>query len=141
MRTAPLWRVALLVLMFCLLMVFWLGFLAGRASAQEPQHHHHPYHEDFYSRWKQPGTELSCCNARIDIDGSEVGDCEPAKAGLRRGADGEAHWFAWLRQETTWIEVPDAKIIHERNPNIFDGHLCWAPQDGVLCFVPPDTGG
>jgi len=22
-----------------------------------------------------------------------------------------------------------------------DAHICWTPARGVLCFLPPDTGG
>ena len=22
-----------------------------------------------------------------------------------------------------------------------DAHLCWTPDNGVMCFSPPDTGG
>jgi hypothetical protein len=98
---------------------------------------HHPLHHDFYRHWKQPGTNTSCCDARIERrDGSEVGDCEPTKAELRNG-----DWYAWVRQTQSWILIPDAKIIREKNPNIFDAHLCWKPWTGVICFVPPSTGG
>ena len=112
--------------------------IAGPAAAQE---HHHPLHRDFYRHWKQPGTETSCCDARVEVDGVERGDCEPVGAEPRRGADGQAHWFAWLRQESRWLEIPDERVIRERNPGGQDGHLCWTPARGVLCFVPPDTGG
>ena len=60
----------------------------------------------------------------------------PARAEIRAGA-----WWAWLRQETRWLPIPDAKLIRERNPSGQDAHLCWTPARGVLCFLPPDTGG
>ncbi len=72
----------------------------------------------------------SCCNARIaSPNGVEVGDCEPTEARLpHRGP---------------FIEVPDAKILREHNPTQggTDGHLCWTPANGVMCFVPPFGGG
>jgi len=104
------------------------------------QEHHHPLHQDFYRTWKQPGSSASCCDARVTRDGREIGDCEPTQAELRRNRDGAVQWFAWLRQESRWVEVPDERIIRERNPSTFDAHLCWN-YGQVLCFVPPDTGG
>jgi hypothetical protein len=106
--------------------------LCATAQAQD----HHPLHRDFYMHWKQPGTNIGCCQARINHGWGETGDCEPTKAEVRNG-----QWHAWLRQESRWLPIPDGKIIRERNPNVFDAHLCWTPHQGVLCFVPPDTGG
>ena len=107
-----------------------LGY--GIAKAQD----HHPLHRDFYRQWLQPGTNKSCCNARVMAWGQEIGDCEPTQAEVRAG-----QWYAWLRQEGRWLPIPDHRILRERNPNIFDGHLCWRPEEGVICFVPPNTGG
>jgi len=104
---------------------------AARSAAQD----HHEFHRDFYRHWMQPGTNVSCCDARVMKDGREVGDCEPTRAEIRKGA-----WWAWLRQESRWVEVPDARIIRERSPNVTDAHLCWN-YGQVLCFVPPATGG
>jgi hypothetical protein len=75
-------------------------------------------------------------NARIETDGRETGDCEPTQARVRDG-----HWEAWVRQIGRWQKIPDEKIISQRNPSIFDAHLCWTPWRGTICFVPPDTGG
>lgn len=106
----------------------------GRAWAQD----HHPAHRDFYRQWMQPGVDppASCCNARIEKDGQEVGDCEPTRAEVIAG-----DWWAYLRQENRYIRIPNAKLIRERNPSGQDAHLCWTPASGVLCFSPPDTGG
>ncbi|MFN4017502.1 MAG: hypothetical protein ACK4JB_19335 [Reyranella sp.] len=118
----------------CALVLFALAALsAGVALAQQP--HHHEFHQDFYRHWKQPGTGVSCCDARVTRDGQEIGDCEPTRAEIRAGT-----WWAWLRQESRWIEIPDARIIREHSPNVTDAHLCWN-YGRVLCFVPPATGG
>ncbi len=105
----------------------------AKARAQD----HHPAHRDFYLKWTQPGVDppVSCCSARIEANGLEVGDCEPTRAEIRAG-----QWWAWLRQESRWIEIPDGKVLRERNPNGRDAHLCWS-GGRVLCFVPEDTGG
>jgi len=98
---------------------------------------HAQFHRDFYRFWREPGNpNASCCNARIEADGRESGDCEPTKARVRDG-----HWEAWVRQIGRWQKIPDEKIIKQPNPNIFDAHLCWTPWRGTICFVPPDTGG
>lgn len=99
------------------------------------QDHHHPLHKDFYQKWMRPGTNISCCQARVEKDGVETGDCEPTDAKIIDG-----NWWAYLRQENRYIQIPDAKIIRERNPNVTDAHLCWS-YGMVHCFVPPDTGG
>lgn len=118
-----LWRAIILTALF-----------TAPAAAQSP---HHPLHLDFYRLWLQPGTNISCCNARVERDGVETGDCEPVKAEVRGG-----NWWAWLRQESRWLEVPDSRILRERNPEIGgqQGHLCYS-YGRVLCFVPPDAGG
>lgn len=111
-----------------------LCFLTYKATAQD---HHHPLHRDFYQHWRDPSNpQISCCNARIEKDGQEIGDCEPSKAEVRNGA-----WYVWIRQTGEWLQVPDAKVLRERNPNGQDAHICWTPLRGVICFVPPDTGG
>ena len=116
-----------------ILLLFVIGFIGTpRARAED----HHPLHKDFYQHWKEPGTTASCCNARIEKDGTESGDCEPTQAEIRKG-----NWYAWVRQKNDWVRIPDEKIIREPNPNIFDAHHCWTPSRGTICFKPPDTGG
>lgn len=116
--------------------LFAIVLIVGCASARAQDHH--PLHRDFYRHWKAPDNPTaSCCDARMAGPfGGEIGDCEPTQA---RVVDGR--WQAWVRQTGVWIAVPDEKIIREPNPNIFDAHLCWTPQRGVICFKPPDTGG
>lgn len=121
----------------CALVLFALAFTAASVAWAQTGHNHdhHEFHRDFYRHWKQPGTGVSCCDARVTRDGQEVGDCEPTRAEIRAGA-----WWAWLRQESRWVQIPDARIIRERSPNVTDAHLCWN-YGQVLCFVPPATGG
>lgn len=110
-----------------------LALLAPRAFGQDGHERWHQY----YRTWMQPGTTISCCNARVNTYGVEHGDCEPTRAEIRNG-----HWYAWERFAGEWLLMPDDKILRERNPSGEEGHLCfnkWTKQ--VLCFVPPDTGG
>jgi hypothetical protein len=125
-------RWAALMLAMIALGLVALGY--GIAKAQSP--HHHPLHRDFYRNWLQPGTNKSCCNARVMAWGQEIGDCEPTQAEVRNG-----DWYAWNRLTGSWLRIPDSRILREPNPNIFDAHLCWTKESGVICFVPPATGG
>lgn len=113
--------------------VLLIGALISDAWPQD----HHPLHRDFYMNWKQPGTSVSCCNARIETNGVETGDCEPTDAKLVNG-----RWMVWIRQLNDWLPGDD-KIIRERNPTV-DGtsaHVCWTRASGIMCFVPPFGGG
>lgn len=126
-----------------MLAVLMIAFASTpRARAQDeaehkPTDHHHPFHKDFYAKWKEPGNpNASCCNARIEQDGHETGDCEPSKAEVRNG-----DWYVWIKQVKKWERVDDNQIVRDPNPNIFDAHVCWTQSRGIICFKPPDTGG
>lgn len=112
----------------------WLPPSCAPAFAQTAHDAGHAeHHEDKYRHWMQPGGLASCCNEKKTVDGRTTGDCYPTKA---RVVDGG--WVA-LRDDGVWIEIPDDRIIRERNPGSEDGHLCYN-YGRVLCFVPPDTG-
>lgn len=111
-----------------------LAVVAFGQSGHDRWHH-------YYKTWKQPGTTVSCCDARlISPEGKDlIGDCEPTRGEVRNG-----QWFFWLRQESRWIPIPDEKLIRERNPSTEEAHLCARQYEGkwvILCAVPPDTGG
>lgn len=126
-------RSAFWPILTCALITALAGFAIKAPRAQD----HHPLHKDFYHHWRAPDNPgTSCCNARIEKDGRETGDCEPTEGRVRNG-----HWQAWIRQIGGWLPVPDAKIIREPNPNIFDAHVCWTFERGIICFKPPDMGG
>jgi hypothetical protein len=72
------------------LAVFILAFAtAPKARAQDNGHHLH--HADHYSKWKQPGTNTSCCNGRETKDGQTTGDCYPTTAEVRAGTVRAVH--------------------------------------------------
>jgi len=126
--------------MIAVLLIAFASTPRARAQDQaehDQAEHHHPFHKNFYSKWKEPGNpNASCCNARIEQDGKETGDCEPAKAEVRNGS-----WYVWIRQVKKWERVYDTQIVRDPNPNIFDAHVCWTQPRGIICFKPPDTGG
>ena len=65
----------------------------------------------------------------------EIGDCEPTTAEIRGD-----RWFAWLREQARWVEIPHEVILREINPSPEKAHLCFA-YERVLCFLPPHSGG
>ena len=106
---------------------------------------HDEFH-DIYQHWKQPGTEISCCKGKVVINHwtnipAVVGDCYPTIFQL---IDGK-RWIAKLDAEDSirlnkeWIEVPDSKLLREKNPDSTGtrGHICVARAGNVLCAVPP----
>ena len=127
-----------------------LGGLAGyTALAQngERDKGHAQFH-DFYRTWCQPGKGKpcrqsdSCCTARKKVNGLPTGDCYPTK--FRPNPTRRTEWIARLLPEDRkwfggqeWIDVPDDRIIREKNPDLTgqDGHLCVGST--VLCAVPP----
>jgi hypothetical protein len=121
--------IALLVAAIALVLAL-ISLIAQAQSGHERWH-------QYYRTWLQPGTTISCCNARVTTYGVEIGDCEPTRYEMRKG-----EWYAWLRQESRWLHIPDDRIIRERNPSGEEGHLCWNQwTKQILCAVPPDTGG
>lgn len=121
-----------------LALVISLGVLMGMMATDLRAQHHSPYHKDFYQHWRVPtNPSESCCNARITHqNGAETGDCEPTQAKIIKG-----DWWAWVRQKNEWVKIPDERIVRYPNPNIFEAHICWTFQRGVICFKAPDTGG
>lgn len=115
-----------------ILAAFLLAFATTpKARAQDNGHHLH--HADHYSKWKQPGTSASCCNARETKEGRITGDCYPTTAEVREGV-----WWA-KTDDGSWVIVPDDRILRERNPDVERAHLCFS-YGRVLCFLPPSTG-
>jgi hypothetical protein len=115
-----------------ILAAFILAFAtAPKARAQDNGHDLH--HADHYSKWKQPGTDASCCNGKETKDGQTTGDCYPTTAEVRAGS-----WWA-KTDDGRWVIVPDDRILRERNPDVERAHLCFN-YGRVLCFVPPSAG-
>jgi hypothetical protein len=115
-----------------ILAVFVVAFAtAPKARAQDNGHHLH--HADHYSKLKQPGTIVSCCNGKETRDGQTTGDCYPTTAEVRAGS-----WWA-KRDDGQSVIVPDDRILREHNPDVERAHLCF-DYGRVLCFVPPSTG-
>lgn len=77
---------------------------------------------------KQPGTGAECCS---------VSDCRAAEvrhdsAGYEVKID-----HKWRGSSTFWLRVPAERILDERNNPTGGAVLCYTPEAGILCFVPP----
>ena len=121
-----------------LLSIFIVCFaVTPKARAQQ---HHSPFH-DFYKEWRQnkPNHNSSCCNARFNEKGEEVGDCERTEFFLRKNEKGELQYYAYVPMVKKILPVPWEKIIKEKNPDESgrDGHVCYSLVNGFLCAVPP----
>ena len=130
------WYVALAVVILALA-VCCVGSRKGHAQEHK---HHSPYH-DFYKEWRQPIPEkTSCCNARFNEKGEEVGDCEATSYFELRKTDNGYQWFAFVPMLNRVIPIPEEKIIGEKNPDMTgrEGHVCVNRWTGrVMCAVPP----
>jgi hypothetical protein len=117
---------------FCLLVLS----VPARDGLAQSTRHHHQFHDDHYRTWQRPDVGGSCCTARFkEEEHEEIGDCEPTSAEYR-----DDRWFAWLREQARWIEIPREVILREINPSPEKAHLCFA-YERVLCFLPPHSGG
>lgn len=122
-----------------LAMVFANCAFSPKARAQE---HHAPFH-DFYKEWKQPSNGYSCCAARFNERGEEVGDCEESHFELRSDKNGNLDWWAFVKKANRWMLMEENKRIREKNPDSTGthGHACWSPSSGLLCWIPPTGSG
>lgn len=108
-------------------------FILVYATTPKAQAHEH------YSDWKVPGTNGSCCNERVEKDGTETGDCEIAPFEVRQDNEGNVDWYVYIRQVKRWQKVPEQTLLREKNPDPagIDGHVCWTLPKGVICARPP----
>lgn len=136
------------------ILLFTLGAVCIQKSFAQ-DHPGHPRFHESYNKWAQPGTKsminpqgTSCCNARQKVEWGMgrkgpptyvSGDCYPTAAFYAAGrwwakADDYDRWYT----KEDWLEIPDAKLIREVNPDDSGGmaHVCTS-QGKVLCFVPP----
>jgi hypothetical protein len=139
-----------------LALIAFILLVTGNAFAQsapEPQmleemgrlrQEGHAEHHDVYKDWKMPQSTISCCQERRVENGEVQGDCYPTDAELRPagkdnpGIKGNVWWAK--RFDGRWIEIPESRIIHEKNPDDTGSraHLCQGDESTyVYCFVPP----
>ena len=88
---------------------------------------------DWYHTLRVPGSQTernpegySCCDNR---------DCAPTLA-RHNGTEWEAE-----TPTGQWTTVPQRLVIHDKTHPSGSAVLCWQPIGGVICFVPPQSGG
>ena len=77
---------------------------------------------------RQPGTGAECCS---------IADCRAAE--VRRDAQGYEVKVdhKWHISSAFWLRVPAERILAERHNPTGGAVLCYTPEAGILCFVPP----
>lgn len=82
----------------------------------------------WFKSLKQPGTGAECCS---------IADCRSAE--VRR--DGQGYEVKvdrkWHLSSTFWLRVPAERILDERSNPTGGAVLCYTPEAGILCFIPP----
>ena len=94
----------------------------------EPPDHADPSLSRWFNSLKQPGTGAGCCS---------MADCRRAQ--VRRDSQGYEVMIdqSWHVSSTFWLRVPANRILDERNNPTGYAVLCYTPEAGILCFVPP----
>ena len=82
----------------------------------------------WFKSLKQPRTGAECCS---------VSDCRAAE--VRRDSQGYEVKVdqKWHVSAIFWLRVPAERIIDERGNPTGGAVLCYTPEAGILCFVPP----
>ncbi len=108
------------------ILVFLLVMASGAPALAAPPEHPNPALRDWYEGLREPQHGYGCCG---------VADCRTTQA--RRGPRGwEVLIDERFRASTTfWIPVPSEKILSGDNPT-GQAVACYAPEAGLICFVP-----
>src|SRR5580692_917218 len=94
---------------------------------------HYLNHEDYYSKWNQPGTSTSCCNKE---------DCDI----VRSWKDDDGFYHYWLLEpdgKLNDILVDPKTILKNKKSPDGNSHACarkWGmnKEFSQYCFVPGD---
>lgn len=123
------------------LLLIAAGFIYGLLNPAQSQDHdagHTQYHP-VYENWMMPhAPSVPCCYRKeLNSDGEPTGDCYPTE--FRPVVIGGKfdHWMA-RRDNGAWIDVPDSRLIRQKNPDNsgVHGHLCEV-MGMVYCALPP----
>lgn len=82
----------------------------------------------WFKSLKQPGTGAECCS---------IADCRTAE--VRRDSQGYEVKIdqKWHVSTIFWLRVPAERILDEHSNPTGRAVLCYTPEAGILCFVPP----
>ena len=102
--------------------------LSMAAVQAQPPDHADPSLRPWFNSLKQPGTGAGCC---------AIADCRAAE--VRRDSEGYEVKVdhRWHLSSMFWLRVPANRILDARDNPTGQPVLCYTPEAGILCFVPP----
>jgi hypothetical protein len=105
-----------------------VGLAVGEVAIAAPPDHRDPALAPWFESLKQPGTGAPCCS---------IADCRTAE--FRHDRDGYEVLIdgRWKMSVPFWLRVPPNRIIDGIENPTGRGVVCFAPEAGILCFVPP----
>ncbi|MEW6767961.1 MAG: hypothetical protein AB1342_08015 [Pseudomonadota bacterium] len=82
----------------------------------------------WFKSLRQPETGAECCS---------ISDCRPAE--VRHDNQGYEVRIdqSWNISAVFWLRVPAERILENRDNPTGKAVLCFTPEAGILCFVPP----
>ena len=104
------------------------GLALCQVAIAAPPDNRNPALAPWFESLKQPGTGAPCCS---------IADCRTAE--FRRDRDGYEVLIdgRWKMSVPFWLRVPPNRIIDGIDNPTGRGVVCFAPEAGILCFVPP----
>jgi len=105
-----------------------VGLALSQAAVAAPPDHRDPALAPWFESLKQPGSGAPCCS---------IADCRTAE--FRHDRDGYEVLIdgRWKMSVPFWARVPPNRIIEGSENPTGRGVVCFAPEAGILCFVPP----
>jgi hypothetical protein len=105
-----------------------VGLALSQAAVAAPPDRRDPALAPWFESLKQPGTGAPCCS---------IADCRTVE--LRQDGDGYEVLIdgRWKVSVPFWLRVPPNRIIEGIDNPTDRGVVCFTPEAGILCFVPP----
>ncbi|MBI3699840.1 MAG: hypothetical protein HY242_05265 [Afipia sp.] len=102
--------------------------LSSLPARSAPPDNPDPALAPWFKSLKQPGTGAECCS---------ISDCRPVE--MRQDSEGYEVKIdqQWHLSAAFWLRVPANRILREHSNPTGKGILCFTPEAGILCFVPP----
>jgi hypothetical protein len=104
------------------------GLALSQVAVAAPPDRRDPTLAPWFESLKQPGTGAPCCS---------IADCRTVA--FRQDRDGYEVFIdgRWKMSVPFWLRVPPERIIDGIDNPTGRGVVCFTPEAGILCFVPP----
>src|SRR5205809_1559646 len=105
-----------------------VGLVLSQVAVAAPPDSRDPALTPWFESLKQPGTGAPCCS---------IADCRTVES--RQDRDGYEVLIdgRWKMSVPFWLHVPPDRIIDGIDNPTGRGVVCFTPEAGILCFVPP----